>query len=388
MVVRKRFAVRGAWLAIVVSSSCCFVLAAEPATNELPNPFVFSDGSAVRTPEDWQRRRTELKSLFEECEYGHLPPKPEKMTVVRGEAQEDEVSGITRETWKLNLEHNDKTIVLNVNLTLPKQADGPVPLVVQGAFGGPGRPNRLSVFTDHGYAVAEVNFMQIVNDNREHARESGIYELFGADLDCGALMAWAWGMHRVIDALEQDDRIDTGKIVVTGHSRYGKAALVAGAFDERIALTVPSHSGCAGSAPFRFIYGNSEQLQNIVGFAPHWFRPDFNRFVGKVDELPLDQHMLKALVAPRALLATEGTEDAWTNPEGSQLTNLAAAEVYRFLGAGDRLSIRFRPVGHVPSNEDLIEFADHVFFDKPLSAEFRQLAYPEAQDGFSWRAPK
>ena len=69
---------------------------------------------------------------------------------------------------------------------------------------------------------------------------------------------------------------------------------MAGAFDERIALTVPSHSGCAGSAPFRFIYGNSEQLQNIVGFAPHWFRPDFNRFVGKVDELPLDQHLLKA----------------------------------------------------------------------------------------------
>ena len=163
---------------------------------------------------------------------------------------------------------------------------------------------------------------------------------------------------------------------------------MAGAFDERIALTVPSHSGCAGSAPFRFIYGNSEQLQNIVGFAPHWFRPDFNRFVGKVDELPLDQHLLKALVAPRALLATEGTEDAWTNPDGSQLTNLAAGEVYRFLGAGDRLSIRFRPVGHIPSNEDLVEFADHVVLGKPLSAEFGQLAYPEAQVGFSWRAPK
>ena len=83
----------------------------------------------------------------------------------------------------------------------------------------------------------------------------------------------------MIDAVETMDAIDSTKVVVTGHSRYGKAALVAGAFDERIGLTVPSHSGCGGTAPYRLIYGNSEQLHNIVGFAPHWFRPDFNQFV-------------------------------------------------------------------------------------------------------------
>ncbi len=354
---------------------------------ELPNPFIFADGSAVRRPEDWQRRRSEIKSLFEDNEYGHLPPKPERMAVTRGAADVDAASGVTREKWTLDMEHGGKSFAVDMTLTLPKDVDGPVPVVVQGAFGGRGRPPGPNAIVDGGYALAEVNFMQVASDNREHARESGIYELFGDDLDCGALMAWAWGMRRAIDVLAQDDRIDAKKIVVTGHSRYGKAALVAGAFDERIALTVPSHSGCAGSAPFRFIYGNSEQLQNIVGFAPHWFRPDFNRFVGKADELPLDQHLLKARVAPRAMLATEGTEDEWTNPEGSQLTNLAAAEVYQFLGAGDRLSIRFRPVGHIPSNEDLVEFADHVFFDKPLTAEFGQLAYPEEPNGFGWTAP-
>jgi hypothetical protein len=193
-------------------------------------------------------------------------------------------------------------------------------------------------------------------------------------------MAWAWGIHRVIDAIETDDRIDPGKIVVTGHSRYGKAALLAGAFDERVALTVPSHPGCAGAAPYRFIFGKSEQLQNIVGFAPQWFRPDFNQFVGKVDRLPIDQHMLRALVAPRALLATEGTQDAWTNPQGSQMTHLAARRVYQFLGVPDRISIRYRPVGHIPSTEDLLDFADHLFFGKPLSDEFGKLPYPE-QDG-------
>src|SRR5207302_10460648 len=168
-------------------------------------------------------------------------------------------------------------------------------------------------------------------------------------------------VHRVIDALEKEDRIDSKKVIVTGHSRYGKAALVAGAFDERIALTVPSHSGCAGTAPYRYIYGKSEQLHNIVGAFPHWFRPDFNQFVGKVERLPVDQHLLLALVAPRALLATEGTQDTSINPRGAQLTYTAARKVYGFLKAGDRISIRYRPVGHIPSNDDLLDYADHVF---------------------------
>src|SRR5262249_45979715 len=204
----------------------------------------------------------------------------------------------------------------------------------------------------------------------------------------GGLMAWAWGVSRVLDALETVDQIDAKKAIVTGHSRYGKAALIAGAFDDRIALTVPSHSGCAGCSPYRFIYGKSEQLHNIVGAFPHWFRSDFKQFVGNVERLPVDQHQLIALVAPRALLATEGTNDAWINPEGSQLTHVAAKKVYEFLKAGDKISIRFRPVGHVPSLEDLLDYADHVFFNKTLPEEFGKLSYKEEKNGFTWDVPK
>jgi hypothetical protein len=371
-----------------------------PEIEQLANPFVFNDGSQVKNEADWARRRGELKELFERYEYGSLPPKPETMNVTREEVKSHDADRATVEDWAIHLEHAGKSFTLHCRLTLPSQSREPVPVVIQGAFPGFGRrrgpagnppgppPNRLGIFTDRGYAVAECRFNDVAPDNREAARDGGIYELFGRDIDCGALMAWAWATHRVIDALEEDDRIDANKIIVTGHSRYGKAALVAGAFDERIALTVPSHSGCAGTAPFRFIYGNSEQLHNIVGAFPYWFRPDFNQFVGKVERLPVDQHLLRALVAPRALLATEGTEDAWTNPEGSQLAHLAAKQVYDFLGAGKRISIRTRPVGHIPSNEDLLEFADHVFFDKPLSKEFGELAYPEEANGFDWRAPR
>jgi hypothetical protein len=102
----------------------------------------------------------------------------------------------------------------------------------------------------------------------------------------------------------------------------------------------------------------------------------------------VDQHMLRALVAPRALLSTEGTQDAWTNPEGAQLMHQAAKKVYDFLKAGDKISIRFRPVGHIPSNEDLLTFANHVFFNKALTEDFGKLAYKEETKAFKWDVPK
>jgi hypothetical protein len=182
----------------------------------------------------------------------------------------------------------------------------------------------LSNITSRGYAVVEFSFNDLAVDNKDRARTVGVYHLFGDTIDCGALMAWAWGVHRVIDALESVETVDAKKAVVTGHSRYGKAALIAGAFDERIAVTVPSHSGCAGASPYRFIFGKSEQLHNVVGSFPHWFRPDFNQFVDNVPRLPVDQHLLLALVAPRPLMNTEGTQDTWINPQGAQISHVAA----------------------------------------------------------------
>jgi endo-1,4-beta-xylanase len=363
-----------------------------PEIKELPNPFLFQDGSPVRTREDWARRRQELKDLFQDYEYGHLPPKPEKMDVVRGDKVTDAENKVVLQDLELKLAQGDRTLTLHVRVAWPQDAKEPVPVVIQSAFGGrgqgapSGRP--FAAYAKRGYGVAQCVFNEMALDNKDRARTAGVYQLFGDKIDCGGLMAWAWGVSRVLDALETVPSIDAKKAIVTGHSRYGKAALIAGAFDERIALTVPSHSGCAGCSPYRFIYGKSEQLHNIVGSFPYWFRPDFNQFVGKVTRLPVDQHELIALVAPRALLATEGTQDAWINPEGSQLTYRAAKKVYDFLGAGDKISIRFRPVGHVPSLDDLLDYADHVFHQKPLPEEFGKLPYKEEKNGFRWDVPK
>ncbi|HEY8504629.1 MAG TPA: hypothetical protein VIL46_08605, partial [Gemmataceae bacterium] len=221
----------------------------------------------------------------------------------KGEPVTDDANRVTIRDLALKLEHAGKTLTLDLRLALPSEAKGKVPVLVQSTFGfrkgGAPSGRRFATFTGRGYAVAELSFNQVATDRKDRARSGGVYDLFPDATDCGALMAWAWGVSRVIDALETIPEIDATKVMVTGHSRYGKAALVAGAFDERIALTVPSHSGCAGVAPFRFIYGKAEQLHNIAGAFPHWFRPGFDQFAGKVERLPVDQHLLLALVAPR-----------------------------------------------------------------------------------------
>ena len=202
-----------------------------------------------------------MKNLFQDYMYGRLPPKPRKMTVTRGPVVTDDENRVTLQELEVKLEQGDRTLPLHVRLTLPMDATGRVPVIAQAGFGrrGPGRPGTaavptqssppgrpFSIFTKRGYAVAELDFQEVAIDNKDRARIAGVYQLFGDKIDCGGLMAWAWGVHRVIDALERIDKIDSKKIIVTGHSRYGKAALIAGAFDERIALTIPSHSGCGG----------------------------------------------------------------------------------------------------------------------------------------------
>lgn len=399
-------------LFVVICAVSSFALAAMPATlpsaddlpeiKQLPDPFVFPDGSRVHDAQDWQRRRQQIKDLFQDYEYGHLPPKPQSMTIMPGPVVVDDAAGVVRQSLLLTMKNGDNELVMHVRLTTPKGAVGRLPVVVRGGFGPFPRPagttrrspatlpaflrnlDNPALFMTRGYALAEFNFPEVALDNKINPKSAGVYVLYGKEIDCGTLMAWAWGFQRTIDALLTLDNIDPARILVTGHSRYGNAALLAGAFDERVALTVSSHSGCAGAAPFRFLFGKCEAIQNAVGYAPQWFSPNFQQFVGKVDHIPFDQHMLRALVAPRGLLSNEGLGDAWTNPQGSQLTYLAAKQVYDFLGAGDKISIRFRPGGHIPNDGDMLDFADHLFFGKPLPNEFGQLPYPEDSSAFAW----
>jgi acetyl esterase/lipase len=175
--------------------------------------------------------------------------------------------------------------------------------------------------------------------------------------------------------------VDRQHIAVTGHSRGGKAALLAGALDERIALTAPNASGCGGAGCYRVLGEKSEDIAAITNRFSYWFHPRLKEFVSHVDQLPFDQHSLKALVAPRAQLSTEGLDDLWANPYGTQVSFVAARKVYEFLGAAGKIGIHFREGKHAHTAEDwqaLLDFADLQFFGKNTETRFDKLPFAVA----------
>ena len=158
-------------------------------------------------------------------------------------------------------------------------------------------------------------------------------------------------------------------------------------------VTRRAKSGCGGAGSYRILGEKSETLDDITKESKfsYWFHPRLREFVGKENRLPFDQHYLKALVAPRALISLDALGDLWANPLGTQQTYRAAQVVFDFFGAGERNGIHFRQGGHAQNEEDwraLVDFADKVFFNKKVERKFNQLPFPEASLPFSWTAPR
>ena len=182
--------------------------------------------------------------------------------------------------------------------------------------------------------------------------------------DWGLLAAWAWGLSRVADYLETQPFADPARLIVTGHSRLGKAVLVAGAFDPRFAVVAPAGTGGGGSGAYRFSgagRGGREGLDEMMKKYPNWFSPHLHAFRGHVERLPFDQHALIGLVAPRAFLALEATEDPVSLPAAVAAALEGARPVYALFGADDQLGANFAAHGHRYAPEDwaaLLDFAD------------------------------
>ncbi|MCS6831263.1 MAG: hypothetical protein RMM08_06470 [Armatimonadota bacterium] len=356
-----------------------------PVQKELPDPFLRADGKRIASPREWKSLREHWLALILHYQYGELPPKPRTVRAERTDEKTLPDLNAVRAEYRLYIE---TPIPLSTRLLLfrPRRR-GRLPVIVDGDLGW-GEPKRdiVEEATRRGYALAFFDRTQIAPDSPER---KGIYEAY-PDYEGGRLAAWAWGYHRVIDFLLTLPEVHFRRIVATGHSRGGKTALLAGVTDERIALTAPNNSGCGGAGCYRYQAPGSETIADILRNIPYWFHPRFQQFVGRVERLPFDQHIVKALVAPRAQLSTEALADLWANPEGTQITYLAAREVYRFLRAENRIGIWFREGEHEHSPADwqaLLDFADWQLLGKAPARAFDRLAFAQREEVYSWRAP-
>lgn len=336
---------------------------------ELPDLLTFADGSPVRTPADWERRRREVANIVIPGLFGGMPPsvKPE-------DVETDLISRCTcggfchrmdtvnRRTIRVTVHGGLEPVVFDVNLWSAENLSEPAPLLLEGD--GCWAYLTEEVITGalrRGWAVAQFNRCVFARDARD-TRDRGIYRAFPGTY--GAIAAWAWGYHRAIDALLQTGLVDPERIAITGHSRGGKTVLLAGATDPRIGAVADNCSGCCGSGNFHAEGAGSERIEDIVRNFGFWFAEDLGRWAGHEAELPFDCHFTEALVAPRALFIRHAKNDLWANPGGALETYRAAKKVWDLYGVPERMAFsgRDRDHFHEPSDfERYLDFCETVF---------------------------
>jgi len=301
-----------------------------PNNSFFPDPFLFMSGTRMTTKAEWACRRAEIAAQAQEFEYGYKPITPSA----------NSTGSRSGNTLTVNVTDNGKTMSFNASITYPSTGTAPYPAMI--AIGGSSL--NSSALSSMGVAVINLPNDQIAQQVNQSSRGVGkFYDMYGNGHSAGALMAWAWGTSRLIDALEKTPaaNIDTTRLGVTGCSRNGKGALTAGAFDERIKLTIPQESGSGGAGNWRvsnfmLSQGQSTQtLSEIVG-ENVWFRANFSQFSSSVNKLPFDHHSLAGLVAPRALLLIENNI-LWLGPQSSWSGANAARMIWQGLGVTDKM---------------------------------------------------
>jgi hypothetical protein len=330
------------------------------------------DGRRVSSRDQWfKERQPELKALFQHYMYGAIPPKPAHAKVTNLGEYHDFLGG--KATLKLvRLEMGPaKAPQIDLMLVVPNERPSPAPVFLAMDFCGnhaltsdprvplarswlgngcAGCTNGSATEAARGSQAADWPLAEIVRRRYALATfysgdvdpdrgdvSEGIYAWLAAGdparnkpADRGTIAAWAWGFHRCVDYLVTQPGVDAHRIAALGHSRNGKTALLAAAFDERIAIAFPHQAGCGGSAPSRGKTG--ESVKAINDRFPHWFNAQFKQFNDATERLPFDQNCLVALCAPRPVLFSAAEGDQWANPAGQFQVLQAADPLYRFLG--------------------------------------------------------
>lgn len=350
-------------IAAVVATLALCAAGEVSAADATPSALAHPSGAIATTPDDWRSRREAMVDTLFEYEYGHMPPPPDHVMAI--DLREEPALDGRATLHHVNLRMGDEgAFTFEAGVLLPTADTGPVPVIL--AIDPVFHPHVVPVASEvigAGYAFAGFVYHDIDNDNPD--RSDGIYPHYPG-YDWGTLAAWAWAAMRVVDYLETIPEIDTRRIVITGHSRCGKAALLAGALDERIAIVAPHSSGAGGSGSFRQPQPGAETLAAITDPKRfhYWFHPRLREFAGDEARLPFDQHYLMALVAPRHLYTMETRDDHWSNPQGALRMVEAARPVFQLLGVPTHAVTYMRPGGHDTTMDDwraLLDYANRVF---------------------------
>jgi hypothetical protein len=340
----------------------------------LPDPLVTVGGVPVTNAREWrERRRPELIELFRSEIYGRAPGRPPELSFRPFDLDRNALGGkAVRKQVTIRFTGREDGPSMDLLIYLPK-SNRPVPLFLllnfegnhaadrdpgirlatawmrdkgvgvvdhhatEASRGSESRRIPVSQILERGYGLATACYGDLdpdFDDGFRNGVHGGLDHYPGGQRPpdaWGAIGAWAWGLSRAMDYLETDGEVDARKVAVLGHSRLGKTALWAGAQDERFAIVISNDSGCGGAALSKRVFG--ETVGSINRTFPHWFCANFRKYNEREADLPVDQHLLIALVAPRPVYVASAEEDAWADPKGEFLGALNAGPVYRLLGA-------------------------------------------------------
>jgi len=335
----------------------------------LPDVLVFNNGIPVKTKKDWEKRRSEIYTIFEKEVFGVVPEWKGHVKSTIVSQKKDALGGLARrKEVRLDFINGDKKVSVMVLIYLPQNSKE-APVFLSYNFDGnhtttmepdvlitdswvsnnkeygisdnraneKGRGGAVSRWpvkeiVSRGFGVATIYYGD-VDPDFDDGFKNGIHQLFDSKRDStswGSIAAWSWGLSRIMDYFETDKDINAKRVIVMGHSRLGKTSLWAGASDLRFAMTVSNNSGCGGAALSKRIFG--ETVGRINNAFPHWFCDNYKKYSLKEELMPVDQHELLALIAPRPLYVASAAEDLWADPKGEFLSCVYASPVYELLG--------------------------------------------------------